>query len=122
MLIRRADEMKGQAVEMEGVKDIEMRLLMGRSDGAPTFAMRHFTVQPGGHSPKHQHPYEHGVQVLHGSGTVEVDGEMHQLRAGDSIFIEPNALHQFRADCGEELQFICMVPTSFDCGKPTPGS
>lgn len=122
MLVRRADEMEGQAVEMEGVKDIEMRLLLGRSDGAPTFAMRHFTVQPGGHSPKHQHPYEHGVLVLHGAGTVEVDGETHRLQPGDSLFIEPNALHQFRADCGESLEFMCMVPTSFDCGKPTPGS
>lgn len=122
MHIRRAEEMEGAPVTMEGADQVSMRLMMGRADGAPTFAMRHFTVEPGGHTPLHQHNYEHGVQVVGGAGTVEVAGEPHQIREGDSVFIEPNVVHQFRADRGEELQFLCMVPTTFDCGKPTPGS
>lgn len=122
MHVRRADQMEGQPVEMEGVRNVKMRLLLGRADGAPTFAMRHFEVAPGGYTPRHQHPYEHGIQILNGSGTVEVDGATHVLQPGDSLFIEPDSLHQFRADRGESLEFICMVPTTFDCGKPTPGS
>jgi quercetin dioxygenase-like cupin family protein len=114
--------MDGMPVEMEGAEQVKMRLLLGRADGAPTFAMRHFEVAPGGHTPRHQHPYEHGVQVVGGTGTVEVGGEEHELKPGDSLFIPPDVLHQFRADRGESLQFMCMVPTTFDCGKPTPGS
>jgi quercetin dioxygenase-like cupin family protein len=99
-----------------------MRLLLGRQDGAPTFAMRHFTVDPGGHTPHHQHNYEHGIYVVGGRGSVVIDGEVQEISAGDSLFVEPNATHQFRADRGEPLQFLCMVPTTFDCGKPVPGS
>ncbi|MCC6908495.1 MAG: cupin domain-containing protein [Phycisphaerales bacterium] len=122
MLLRRIEEMPAVPVSMPGAEAVGMRLLLGRSDGAPTFAMRHFTVSPGGHTPRHQHNYEHGVYVVAGAGTVEVAGQSRAIRSGDSLFIEPNTEHQFRADAGESLQFLCMVPTTFDCGKPTPGS
>ncbi len=122
MHVRRASEMTGTAVDMAGAKDVKMRLLLGRADGAPTFAMRHFEVDQAGHTPHHHHPYEHGVQIMSGSGTVEVAGETHIVQPGDTIFIPADAVHQFRADQGESLAFICLVPTTFDCGKPTPGS
>ena len=59
MLIRRADEMEGAPMQMAGAEGITMRMMVGRADDAPNFAMRHFTVEPGGHSPHHSH--------LHGS-------------------------------------------------------
>jgi len=122
MLIRTANEMPATPMSMPGAEQVGMRLLLGRADGAPTFAMRHFTVEPGGHTPRHQHHYEHGIYIVGGSGTIEIAGEARAIKAGDSLFVEPNAEHQFRADRGEGLQFLCMVPTTFDCGKPTPGS
>lgn len=122
MLIRHSEDMEGTPVSMEGASDVSMRLLLGRQDGAPTFAMRHFTVEAGGHTPRHEHNYEHGVYIVSGRGTVEISGEHREIKGGDSLFVEPNTLHQFRADRDEELQFLCMVPTTFDCGQPTPGS
>lgn len=122
MLVRRADAMEGQPMPIPGADGVTMRLLMGRADGAPTFAMRHFTVSAGGHTPQHRHNYEHGIHIVGGRGTVMVKGETREIIAGDSLFIEPNVEHQFRADRGEALQFLCMVPTTFDCGQPTPGS
>ncbi|MFG0328658.1 MAG: cupin domain-containing protein [Phycisphaerales bacterium] len=122
MLIRRATDMDGAEMRMDGADRVQMRLLLGREDGAPTFAMRHFTVESGGHSPRHEHNYEHGIFIVAGRGSVEVAGETQEVAAGDSAFIPPNTVHQLRADQGEELQFLCMVPTTFDCGKPTPGS
>ena len=125
MLIRRADEMESRPVAMEGVRDVSMRLMVGREDGAPTFSMRHFRVEPGGHTPRHTHNYEHEVYVVAGRGTAESAGEHHPIRAGDVLFVEPNVLHQFVADAGEPLEFLCLVPTQFDCGgemSPTPGS
>ena len=122
MLKRRADEMPGIPMQMEGVKDIQMRLMVGRSDGAPTFAMRHFTVEPGGHSPRHSHDYEHEVYIIGGSAQLENDGEFTDLKGGDVVFIKPNVLHQFVNNSNEPFQFLCFVPVTFDCGKPTPGS
>ncbi|MCP3906138.1 MAG: cupin domain-containing protein [Planctomycetes bacterium] len=126
MLKRRAEEMPGQAMEMDGVRDVSMRLMVGRDDGAPNFSMRHFTVAPGGHTPRHQHNYEHEVFVVGGAGRVEHDGRFEEVRAGDVLFIEPGAMHQFRNEGEEPLKFLCLVPAQFDCGDgttaPTPGS
>lgn len=122
MLIRRADEMKGAPMQMEGVQGVSMRLLVGRADGAPNFAMRHFTVEPGGHTPHHSHNYEHEVFIVEGSARVEQDGQSEDVRAGDVIFVRPNAVHQFVNTGSAPLKFLCMVPVSFDCGQPTPGS
>lgn len=126
MLIRRADQISGVPVKMEGASGVSMRMMVGRDDGAPNFALRHFTVEPGGHSPRHQHNYEHEVYVLEGNARVEHDGEYHDLSAGDVVFIQPNALHQFTNVGESDFKFLCLVPVSFDCGSDglqhTPGS
>lgn len=126
MLIRRAEEVAGQPMRMDGVEGVTMRLMVGRSDGAPNFAMRHFTVQPGGHTPHHSHNYEHEIVILEGEGRAENEGEFHEIAAGDVLFVKPNAVHQFVNTGEQPLKFLCMVPVTFDCGggecKPTPGS
>ena len=122
MLKRRADEMPGIPMQMEGAKGIEMRLMVGRADDAPTFAMRHFTVEPGGHSPHHSHDYEHEVYIVGGTAKLENDGEFTDLKGGDVVLIKPNVLHQFVNNSDAPFQFLCFVPVTFDCGKPTPGS
>lgn len=107
---------------MEGTKDVSMRIMVGRADGAPNFSLRQFAVASGGFTPRHSHNYEHEVVVTGGSGTVEYDGADHPVREGDILLVKPNVVHQFRADRGDELHFLCLVPVSFDCGKTTPGS
>ena len=87
MLIRRPESTAGEAVTMDGVKDVTMRLMVGRADGAPTFSMRHFTVEPGGHTPRHEHNYEHEVFIVDGMGRTESDGEFHEVSAGDVLFV-----------------------------------
>ena len=46
-------------VNMEGAEGAWRQLPIGSADGAPNFSLRVFTVDPGGHTPYHQHPYEH---------------------------------------------------------------
>lgn len=107
---------------MDGVKGVAMRLMIGRADGALNFALRHFTVEPGGHTPRHSHNYEHEVVVLEGRGRVEHDGSFTEVSAGDILFVEPNSTHQF-VNAGEDaFTFLCLVPVTHDCGTPTPGS
>ena len=126
MLIRRPESTPATPITIDGVKDVTMRVLVGRGDGAPTFALRHFTVEPGGYTPRHSHDYEHEVVIVGGSGEVEYGGETHPIREGDVLFVEPNVVHQFRSAADESLAFLCLVPISFDCGTgervPTPGS
>ena len=114
-------------MDMPGASGVSMRLMVGREDGAPNFALRLFEVAPGGHTPQHAHNYEHEVMVLAGRGEV-VDGSESNLRAvqaGDVLFIPANHTHQFRNPGREALKFVCLVPTHFDCGgcsESTPGS
>jgi quercetin dioxygenase-like cupin family protein len=111
-----------EPLAMEGTKDVSMRIMVGRADGAPNFSLRQFRVAPGGHTPRHSHDYEHEVVVVGGAGTAEYDGAHHAIKEGDVLLLQPNIVHQFRADRGSELRFLCLVPVTFDCGKPTPGS
>lgn len=126
MLIRRESDVPAAPVDMQGAQGVSMRLMIGRNDGAPNFAMRQFTVQPGGHTPRHAHNYEHEVLILHGTGTIEENGDHHTITAGDVLLVKPNVTHQFVNTGDTPLKFICLVPISFDCGEgelaPTPGS
>ena len=113
-------------METEGAEGVTFRLLIGHRDGAPHFAMRHFTVEPGGHTPLHRHPYEHEILVLSGKALVRSGDTYRGLQVGDALLVSPQELHQIR-NCGDQaLQFICLVPIQFDCGdgtcRPTPGS
>lgn len=122
MLIRSAEKMPGKPVEMDGASLVTMRLMVGRTDGAPNFAMRHFTVESGGHTPRHSHDYEHEVYVVSGTARVEQDGEFQELGSGDVVYIQPGKVHQFTNTGDGPFAFLCMVPVTFDCGTPTPGS
>lgn len=118
----RPDASQATPVQMDGVKDVRMEILVGRQHGAPNFAMRHFVVQPGGYTPHHQHDYEHEVVILEGEAQVQFGGTTHRARAGDVLFIPANNMHQFRNEGSGPMRFLCLVPTTFDCGKPTPGA
>lgn len=128
MLIRRPDHIEAQPVTMSGAQGVAMRVLVGKADNAPNFAMRQFEVEPGGHTPLHQHNYEHEVLIQSGSGVI-CEGNAQNTKpiaAGDVLFIPANEVHQFQNTGSEHLKFICMVPMRFDCGKdqcqPTPGT
>ncbi len=120
-LIRGLGSAPLQPVQMEGVKGVRMAVMVGRDDGAPTFALRQFVVEPGGHSPRHAHDYEHEVYIVDGAGTVLLNGAEQPVKAGDVVFVPADHEHQFRAAAGG-LRFLCLVPVSRNCGEPTPGS
>ena len=122
MLIRKTNPATTTPVEMDGVKDVTMQVMVGRADGAPNFASRHFVVQPSGHTPHHSHDYEHEVYIIEGEGLAECDGETKTVSAGDMLYIPANAVHQFRNESSDVFRFLCLVPVTFDCDKPVPGS
>lgn len=129
MLIRKPEDVPSQVMTMPGAKGVTMRLVVGRTDGAPTFSMRHFEVEPHGHTPLHDHNYEHEVIILAGRGEFHSDAPgttSRDLKPGDVVFISPNERHQFRNVGATTFKFMCMVPTKFDCGngtcQATPGS
>ena len=104
------EDIPAQIVEMDGVKGVTIRWLVSKKDGAPNFAMRQFTLDPGGYTPHHSHDWEHEVYILSGTGSLFVTDKTHHISPGSAAFIPPGAQHQFLADNGEELVFLCMIP------------
>ena len=112
MKVCSAESIESNPVDMEGASGCQVRWLVGQADGAPNFAMRQFEVAPGGHTPRHSHPYEHKVYVLAGSGVV-LEGDVERpLAAGDVIYVAPDDVHQFRNTGEQPMKFLCMVPNS----------
>jgi len=110
MKVNHVTAVEEKPVDMPGASGCRVRRLVGESDGAPNFAMRQFTVEAGGFTPRHSHPYEHEVYVLEGQGVVFEGDRQHPLAAGDVVFVKPDEVHQFRNTGEAPLKFLCMVP------------
>jgi len=62
-------------------------------DNAPTCTMTYSEIPPDGASSHHNHVWEHEVYIIEGSGTLFCDGNEYPIKAGDALFIPPNADH-----------------------------
>lgn len=102
-------------VKMDGATGAKMRMLIGPDEKAPNFHMRHFEVEPGGHTPHHQHDYEHEIIILNGSGIAKSEQGERQFSAGDIIYVPANEMHQFQNPGSDPLEFICLIPAPKDC-------
>lgn len=110
MKVIRGSEVAAQPVEEEGAREVTVRWLISRPEGAPNFAMRLFEVRAGGCTPRHEHPWEHEVYVV--EGNLEVVGPRGPVPAGpgDAVFVPPGEAHQFR-NAGEGVaRMLCMIP------------
>jgi quercetin dioxygenase-like cupin family protein len=110
MLTRKTDEVPKNKVEMEGVKGVNIQVLISPEQGAPNFVMRRFEIAPGGHTPYHQHDWEHEIYVLSGEGAlVGEEGEL-PLAPHTSAFVAPGDMHNFKNTGEEPFVFLCMIP------------
>jgi len=112
MKLANTNDVPKKPVEIEGAKDAAIRVLIGKDDGAPTFAMRLFELAPGGHTPLHRHPHEHEVFVLSGHGVVLCEGEPSPIGSEDAIFVPGGKEHCFENTSDAPLRFLCLVPIS----------
>lgn len=111
-VVKRAEEIDYQPV---GAADgLSKGVLLDESDGAPTFAMRRFTLAPGATAPKHTNEVEHEQYVLAGEYTVGVGDEEYTVSAGDSLLVPAGVVHWYRNEGDEEGAFVCCVPNGDD--------
>jgi quercetin dioxygenase-like cupin family protein len=110
MKLVHAAEVEPQEVVERGAANVTVRWLISRPEGAPTFAMRLFELAPGGHTPQHDHAWEHEVYIVEGQAEVVGQDGPRALVAGDAVLVLPNEIHQFRNTGGGRAQFLCMIP------------
>jgi quercetin dioxygenase-like cupin family protein len=114
MIIKNIDEVPLQDVNMEGAKDVKVRVLFGPDDNAPTFAMRVFELAPGGHTPFHTHAFEHEAMLLDGNIAVATEDGNRPLQKGDVILVAPDEKHQFKNRSNTKpASFMCLVPIEY---------
>lgn len=109
--VRHSDEI--EAASVGAGRDTTRRVLID-ADQAPNFALRKFTMQPGGGMPPHTNSVEHEQYVLRGRARVGIGDEVYEVAADDVVFIPAGVPHWYEALGDEAFEFLCAVPNAPD--------
>ena len=94
-------------------QDTTIQVLISSQEG-PNFAMRKFSMKPGGGMPMHTNTVEHEQYVLGGHARIGVGGQIYEVQKGDVVFI-PEGIPHFYENIGDEpFEFLCMIPNKED--------
>ncbi len=94
-------------------RDVTKQILFEREGDLPV-QLRYFQVEPGGWSSFERHEHMHAVVIFRGAGHALVGHDVYEVHEGDFLSIPPWAWHQFKADMGEALGFLCLVNADRD--------
>lgn len=108
--VRHADSLPAE--EVKAGTGTTRQVLIGPDEG-PNFAMRRFIMEPGGGMPMHTNSVEHEQYVLRGSARVQIGDAVHDVKAGDVVFIPGGVPHNYAAG-DEGFEFLCVVPNQPD--------
>jgi quercetin dioxygenase-like cupin family protein len=81
---------------------------------APNFAMRKFTIEPGGEMPMHTNTVEHEQLIVCGSAEVIINDQRFEVKKDDIVFIPAGIPHSYKTIGNEPFEFICVVPNKQD--------
>lgn len=90
-------------------EDISRYSLLGDEEHTLNMQTRYFEIRPGGYSSLEYHRHPHSVIIIRGSGSVVLGDNVIDIGLHDVVYVAPQTLHQFHADKGDFLGFICIV-------------
>jgi quercetin dioxygenase-like cupin family protein len=115
MHITALESVKKIRPDMEGAKGVYKQIPISKENGTPTFSFRVFTIEPGGYTPRHRHPFEHLNYVIEGNGAVVAEEREHELKKGDFVLVLPGETHQYKnTSANKPLTLICAVPKEYE--------
>lgn len=94
-------------------KDVTRQVLFDGLGNIPC-QLRYFEVQAGGYSTLEHHEHIHLVMIFRGEGQVLLGDTIHDVAVGDVMSINAGEFHQFRANKGQPLGFLCLVNVDRD--------
>jgi quercetin dioxygenase-like cupin family protein len=97
-------------VHDEGAHGATIRWVIGEEEGSRNDALRVIELAPHGHTPYHNHWFEHQNYVIQGEGTVTIGDQTYAIAAGDVIFVPGDVQHQYRNTGDGPLTFLCGIP------------
>lgn len=110
MIVAHVKDAEKKVVNHPEAKEATMKVLISQKEGWDGHVMRIFEVEPGGCTPRHQHPWPHINYIIRGSATLHLNGEDNHLTAGSYAFVPAGSLHQFQNTGNETFEFMCIVP------------
>jgi quercetin dioxygenase-like cupin family protein len=90
------------------------RQVLISADEAANFALRKFSMEPGGGMPKHTNTVEHEQYVLRGRARIGLGDEVVEVKEGDVLYIPAGLPHWYEAQGDEPFEFLCVVPNKPD--------
>ena len=109
MVVGHIDNLEQVIIQGPEVKGAQKKVLISPQQWEG-WCMRLFTIQAGGYTPKHTHPWPHINYIVSGQGTLELDNQEYELKAGSFAYVPGGKLHQFRNNSDQDFCFICIVP------------
>jgi quercetin dioxygenase-like cupin family protein len=107
MFVKELDKINKEPVKAG--KKVSMQVLISSTEG-PHFAMRKFTIEPGGSMPEHTNSVEHEQLVLNGIARISIAGKTFEVKKNDIVFIP----HWYETIGSDSFEFLCMVPSKED--------
>ena len=89
-------------------RDVTKQILFDNEADLPV-QFRYFQVEKGGFSSFEHHKHMHAVMIFKGKGHALLGNQVVEVHEGDFITIAPWEWHQFKADMGDILGFLCLV-------------
>ena len=99
-----------EEVVLEGVTHTSRANVIGPDQGWADHTLRVFRIGPGGHTPRHEHDWQHINYIIEGRGTLMIGDDTRPISRGDFAVVPSNTRHQFRNESDQDLVFICIVP------------
>jgi quercetin dioxygenase-like cupin family protein len=94
-------------------KDITRQTLFPGNPELPS-ELRYFEIAPGGHSTLERHRHVHVVMAIRGRGQVLAGTRVADVDWLDVVTLPALTWHQFQANRGETLGFLCLVAQERD--------
>ena len=107
-------DMEKIQMKMPGANGAFKQVAVGPEQGWEGWVLRVMTLEAGGNTPTHKHPWPHINYVLSGKGSVMIDGQEFPVAADTCAYIPGDSEHGFKNLGDEELRFICIVPEEGD--------
>ncbi|OAT81437.1 cupin domain-containing protein [Desulfotomaculum copahuensis] len=114
MIVAHEKNQPGTAVNTPGAVNVFKKSLVGPAQGWTGWVMRLFTINSGGSTPRHAHPWPHINYILGGRGVLYLEGKENPVEAGCYAYVPGNAEHQFINSGDGDFTFICIVPDEGD--------
>jgi len=92
-----------------GADGVRVTGLASPSRGCASISAWRVVLEPGAASPKHTLTTDEAFVALRGSARVDLDGQAHDLGAGDCLVVAPDRPFRIRNEGGEPFEAVCCM-------------